>query len=701
MLSMPKIKPLLLIFGVLNLSVAMAQISDSSGTIEIRAKSENLTGVANSGSEGIVSGLRIAALPILRPGEIMEMVPGLIVTQHSGDGKANQYFLRGFNLDHGTDFATYVNGVPANMPTHAHGQGYTDLNFLIPELVDQIAYRKGTYSAMDGDFSAAGSARVEYLKKMDGHLAEVTAGANGYKRWLLAGSPKRQDGQWLYGLEVFRNDGPWVVPENYQKLNGVLSYSDGTRLNGYSVTGMLYESRWVSTDQVPLRAINDGLIGRFGSLDPTTGGETHRYSLSSQWTQTGKDRQTKANFWAIDSALNLWSNFEYCAGSVQATGNCAAGDQFKQAEKRKAIGFGMSEARFHLLNVFSANLESAFTFGMDGRLDHVSPVGLYKTTRRAVTETVSEDVVTQSNLSLWAQSEIRWTPVIRSIVGARADGFIFDVKSSVAANSGKASDQKVSPKLSLIYGPVNSTEFYANYGAGFHSNDARGTTLTVDPADRTTPVSKVDPLVKAIGSELGVRTEVVKGWNSNLAVWKLDMASELLFIGDAGTTEPSSPSKRYGVEWNNFYSINKKLSLDVDLAWAHSRFVNEKNLTTYIPGAVSSTANIGLTTDNTGPWFGSVRLRYFGPRPLTEDGVVKSNSSTLTNLRIGYKLNAQTKIALDVYNLLNQKPNDIEYAYSSQMANEVSPVFGRHIHPTEPRSIRMTLTHKFNSFEGL
>lgn len=693
---MPKIKPLLLIFGVLNLSVSIAQTAEPNGTIEIRAKAENLTGVANAGSEGIVSGLRIAALPILRPGEIMEMVPGLIVTQHAGDGKANQYFLRGFNLDHGTDFATYVNGVPVNMPTHTHGQGYTDLNFLIPELVDLIAYRKGTYSAMDGDFSAAGSARLEYRKSLDGHLAEVTAGANGYKRLLLAGSPKRQDSQWLYGLEVFKNDGPWLVPENYQKLNGVLSYSDGTRSNGYSVTGMLYKSSWISTDQVPLRAINQGLIGRFGSLDPTTGGETHRYSVSSQWAQTGKDRQTKANFWLLDSALDLWSNFEYCTGSIETTGNCSVGDQFKQAEKRKAFGLGISEAKYHQLSLLNSKYESTFTFGMDARSDHISPVGLYKTTQRAVIETVREDAVTQSSVSLWAQNEIRWTSTIRSIVGARANAYQFDVKSNVAANSGKASDQKVSPKLSLIYGPMGTTEFYANYGAGFHSNDARGTTISVDPLDRTTPVSKVDPLVKAIGSELGMRTEIVKGWYSNLALWKLNMASELLFIGDAGSTEPSAPSKRYGVEWNNFYAINKELSLDLDLAWAHSRFVNDNNQKTYIPGAVSSTANIGLSFDNTGPWFGSVRLRYFGPRPLTEDGSIKASSSTLANLRLGYKLNAQTKVAFDVYNLLNQKANDIEYAYTSQLANEATPIFDRHIHPTEPRSIRVTLTHRFN-----
>lgn len=685
-----------LIFCTCNLLSAQAQSTDQTSTVEIRSKTENLMGIAISGNEGIVSGVRIASLPILRPGEVMEMVPGLIVTQHAGDGKANQYFLRGFNLDHGTDFSTYVNGVPVNMPTHAHGQGYTDLNFLIPELVDQMAYKKGPYSASEGDFSAAGSARIDYLKKMDGNLAEMTAGAKGYKRLLLTGSPESTDEKIIYGLEIFKNDGPWLVPEDYQKINGVLSFTEGTRTNGYSITGMFYKSSWISTDQIPLRAVTQGTIGRFGSIDPTTGGQTHRYSLSSQWAKTTTDRQSKANLWVLESALDLWSNFEYCVNSIETTGHCAAGDQFKQAEKRQAFGFGWSETTYSQLKFFNLNYETTFTAGLDGRSDHISPIGLYKTTQRTVTETVREDFVTQHSMALWAQYETRWTSKLRSIFGARADAYQFDVKSNVSKNSGKATDQKISPKINVIYAPTPSIAFYANYGAGFHSNDARGTTITVDPADQNTPASKVDPLVKAMGSELGIRTELAKGWTSSLSLWKLDMASELLFIGDAGTTEPSAPSKRYGVEWNNFYAINNNLSLDFDLAWAHARFINDGNQPSFIPGAVSSTVNIGLSFDNTGPWFGSVRWRHVGPRPLTEDGSTSSNSSSLANLRLGYKINSKTKISVDIYNLFNQHSNDIEYAYTSQLANESSPVFDKHIHPTEPRSVRVTLAHRFN-----
>ena len=673
-----------------------AQTDERIGSVEIRAKAENLSGLASASSEGLVSAARIAALPILRPGEILEMVPGLIVTQHAGDGKANQYFLRGFNLDHGTDFATIVNGVPVNMPTHAHGQGYTDLNFLIPELVEQIAYKKGPYSATEGDFSAAGSARIDYLRKIDGHLADITAGAHGYRRMLLAGSPQSSDGKVLYGLEVFKNDGPWVVPENYQKYNGVLSYSDGSRTNGYNITGMLYKSQWTSTDQIPMRAVSKGWLDRFGSLDSSTGGETHRYSLSGQWTQTTRDRQAKLKLWALQSSLDLWSNFEYCMRSIEAAGNCAAGDQFKQAEQRKALGFAYSEAQYNNLNWGNKTYDSAWTWGIEGRSDHISPIALYASTHRELTKTVREDRVTQNSIAMWAQNETRWTSQFRSILGARADVYQFDIQSNVKVNSGRAKDHQLSPKLSLIYAPLSNLEAYANYGVGFHSNDARGTTITVDPIDKSTPTAKVDPLVKAIGSELGFRSEMVPGWHSSWALWKLNMASELLFIGDAGTTEPSAPSRRYGLEWNNFYALSSTTSLDFDLAWAHARFVNSQGQRSLIPGAVGATANLGVSFDNVGPWFGSMRFRYIGPRPLTEDGTFKSNATSLLNLRVGYKISPQSKLAIDVYNLLNQKANDIEYAYASQLAQETSAVIDRHIHPIEPRMVRVTFTHRFN-----
>jgi outer membrane receptor protein involved in Fe transport len=254
----------------------------------------------------------------------------------------------------------------------------------------------------------------------------------------------------------------------------------------------------------------------------------------------------------------------------------------------------------------------------------------------------------------------------------------------------------VTPKLSLIFGPWRKTELYLNYGHGFHSNDARGTTTRVDPADGVTPVQSVKPLVRTKGYEVGVRSEILPGWQSTVSLWQLDAASELLFVGDAGTTEPSRPSRRYGIEWTNLYVLSDWLAIDADLAWSHARFRDRDALVgDYIPGAVTTTANVGLTIDHLGPWFGAIRLRYFGPRPLIEDNSVRSQSSALTNLRVGYRFNPRTQLALDVYNLFDRKANDIEYWYDSQLASEAAAVDDRHVHPTEPRSLRLTISHRF------
>lgn len=672
---------------MLAMTAVVAHESTELSAVEVRAKAENLEGIAASGSEGVVSSQRLAAVPILRPGEALEMVPGLIVTQHAGDGKANQYFLRGFNLDHGTDFATYVGGVPVNMPTHAHGQGYTDLNFLIPELVDRISFRKGPYFAEEGDFSSAGAAHIDYFRRLDKSLAQLTLGRNGYARSLLAGSPELGGGHLLYGLELFHNDGPWLVEEHYRKINGVLRYSQGTRNDGFSLTGMAYSGRWTSTDQIAQRAISSGAVDRFGSLDPTTGGETTRYSLSGEWAKRWKNAQSQASVWWLQSTLDLWSNFQYCLNA-----GCPPGDQFKQAERRKAGGFAVSHAMFDRWGGF----EVENSIGLQGRIDDLNPVALYATSARQTLRTVREDKVTQRSLGLWAQNEMRWTEWFRSVQGLRADTYNFTVNSDLAPNSGKASDQMVTPKLALIFGPWRKTELYLNYGHGFHSNDARGTTIHVDPADGVTPVQAVKPLVRTKGYELGLRSDFGQNFRSTVAMWQLDSASELLFVGDAGTTEASRPSRRYGVEWTNLYVLSDWLAVDADLAWSHARFRDHDPLVgDYIPGAVTTTANIGLTLDHLGPWFGAVRLRYFGPRPLIEDNSVRSGASALTNLRIGYKFSRQTQLALDIYNLFDRKVNDIEYWYDSQLATEGAAVNDRHIHPTEPRSLRLTISHRF------
>ena len=293
---------------------------------------ENLVGIAAAASEGAVTARQIEARPIMRAGEVLEAVPGVIISQHSGEGKANQYYLRGFNLDHGTDFATTVAGVPVNLPAHGHGQGYSDVNFLIPELVTGVQFRKGPYYAEEGDFSAAGSAHVNYANVLAHPIASVSAGQNGWARLLLAASPRVGAGMLLAAIELNGNDGPWLRPDDFQKVNGVVRYSRGNSQNAFSLTGLAYAAGWDSTDQVPDRAIASGQIARFGHVDPTNGGRTARFSVVAEYQHTSANALTRATAFASRYRLNLFSNFTYFLDDPQR------GDQFEQADRRWVTG---------------------------------------------------------------------------------------------------------------------------------------------------------------------------------------------------------------------------------------------------------------------------------------------------------------------------------------------------------------------------
>jgi outer membrane receptor protein involved in Fe transport len=623
---------------------------------------DNAVGSSDAASQGTIRAELLKSRPALRPGEVLEFVPGVIVTQHSGDGKANQYFLRGFNLDHGTDFATSVNGLPVNMPTHSHGQGYSDLNFLIPELVDRIEYRKGPYFAKSGNFSAAGAADIVYRTALDEPFAALTLGRRQHQRLVGGGSAEVGQGLQLLGaIELLHNDGPWVVPEHIRKSNAVVSLSSGTRAQGWAASLMAYDAKWNSTDQIPQRLLDAGSyegrpFGRFDSLDPTDGGDTQRTSLSGEWHRTSNAGATKVSAYAIYYRLKLFSNFTY------ALERPPTGDQFLQQDKRAIYGLSASHAVDHQLGSLPARSE----FGVQLRHDRIR-VGLFDTQARQIIGTTRDDKVQESLLGAYGQTSLELAPWLRSIVGVRADQARFKVNSVAnAANSGRASDHLLSPKLSLIFGPWSKTEFFFNAGRGFHSNDARGTTATVDPKTGD-PVDKVPGLVAARGMELGARTEWFPGLQSSLALWKLDFNSELVYVGDVGATEPNRPSTRRGLEWNNRYIPLPWLLLDADLAWTHARFSNADPAGNRIPSAVDKVASVAVTARELGPWSASVQWRYLGSGALIEDNSVRSRSSLTTNLRVSRKLTATAELTLDVFNLFDRKVNDIEYFYESQL----------------------------------
>jgi hypothetical protein len=660
-------------------------------TLVVEGNLERQIGIADSANQGTVSGKQLENRPSSRTADMLEVVPGVIVTQHSGDGKANQYFLRGFNLDHGTDFRTTLMGMPVNMPTHAHGHGYSDLNFLIPELVRTIKYKKGTYYAEEGDFSAAGAAAFDYVHALPKGIASIELGQNQYRRALVADSTHAGPGTLLYAVEAVGHDGPWDLPENYRRYNGVLSYGWQSGMDEMRVHAMAMQSSWTSTDQVPQRAIDAGTVGRFGYIDPSDGGDNARYSLSADWTRRYSDGLMRANAYLLRSRLDLFSNFTYFLDDP------VNGDQFKQAERRTVAGFNLDRSWVHPL----AGRESETTVGIQVRNDRLDPVGLYSTVNRAHLSTTREDRVRETASGLFLSNMTRWNAWLRTVAGVRADRYMFDVVSDTSANSGKVNASIVSPKVSVIFSPLKDVELYLNWGRGFHSNDARGITQAVDPKTgldtdaNGNPITKATPLVKAIGKEAGVRfTGLAPGLQTAVSVWQLNLASELVFVGDAGTTEASRPSRRSGVEIANYYTPAAGWIVDADFAWSHPRFTDTDPAGAYIPGAIERTVSIGIAAEQ-GKWSGGLRLRYFGNRPLIEDNTIRSASSTLVNAKLGYAITQDIKLTAEVLNLFNRKVSDIDYVYDSRLRGEAAAVTDVHTHPAEPRALRVGLVMKF------
>ena len=652
-------------------------------SIEVTGRDSDLLEISDSAGEGVTGRADLERRPIQRPGELLETVPGVIITQHSGSGKANQYFLRGFNLDHGTDFRVSVDGIPVNMPTHGHGQGYSDLNFLIPELVDRVRYKKGAYFADEGDFSAAGAANLEYATSLPEGLVQATGGSFGYARLLAADSIEAGGGQLLGAVEGVRNDGPWDRPEDFRKTNGLLRYNRGDMARGFTLTAMSYEGDWRSADQIPRRAVEQGLISRFGSIDPTDRGSSHRYSLSAELRRGDERSLTRIMGYALDYRLFLFSNFTYFLDDP------VNGDQFEQADDRFVAGLQMD--RQWALSWREREVELAM--GLQARGDDIAN-GLFHTRERERLSTARQDEVRQLGAGPYIQARVRWSPWLRTVTGLRADYYRADVESNVPENSGTEDDFLLSPKLSFVLGPWRKTELYLNFGNGFHSNDARGSTIRVDPRTGE-PVGRVDPLVQAKGADVGVRTEIVPGLQAAVTAFGLEMDSELIFIGDAGGTEASRPSRRTGIEIQSFWRPRPWLSIDADGAFSKARFTDGDPAGDRIPGAIQTAVAAGVSVEGLGNTFGALRVRHFGPRPLIEDGGVRSRASTLVNGTLGYDFGNGLRLAVEAFNLLDEDASDIDYFYESRLPGEAEPVEDIHFHPAEPRSARLVVEWRY------
>ena len=651
--------------------------------ILVTGRQQVLAGEARSASEGVVGQMDLAIRPLLRPGDVLEAVPGLIITQHSGSGKSNQMFLRGFNLDHGTDFATWVDGMPVNLRTHGHGQGYTDINFLIPETIERMSFVKGPYHAELGDFSSAGGVHIDSFEQLPTRIT-LGAGEDGYGRLLAMGTFDVGEMNLSGALETQRYDGPWSdIEEDVEKINGLIRLSGGDDVRSWSTTAMYYDNEWNSADQIPERAVADGLIDEFGSIDTTLGGETQRASLSGSYSHEHGDHRSEWQAYIIDYELDLWSNFTYLLDDP------TNGDQFQQVDDRTI--YGGSYNRFW---VNGAAEHFHHRLGVELRYDDIDTVGLYRTTQRQRRDTVRQDSVEEASAAIHYELAWRFTQNWRAVFGLRGDYYWFDVDADDPQNSGDDSDSMISPKGSLIYALSESSEVYLSAGYGFHSNDARGVTISNDPVTNE-PVEPVDALVESKGAELGFKTLWFDSWNSSLALWYLDLDSELLFVGDAGTTEASRGSERWGVEFNNFWSINDIWTLEADIAWTDAQFSNDAPEGDDIPGALEWVMSGAISAQYPSGWFGSLRARYFDGAPLVEDGSVESDGSTIANLALGWT-NDTWKVQVDVLNLFDSDDHDIDYFYASRLPGEPADgVEDIHYHVFEPRQVRVYLSRDF------
>ena len=634
--------------------------------ISVWGRRANDIGRATSASEGRIAYADFAVRPLLRPGELIEAVPGLAATQHSGAGKANQYFLRGFNLDHGTDLSASLDGVPLNLPSHGHGQGYLDLNLLTPEFVHDIGFRKGPYSAESGDFATAGAVAFETADHLHGDGLQAWVGEDDYYRAL--GSKALSDNV-LVAADLQAARGAWTTPEDLRKVNLL----GRALIGGWSVTALAYDADWNATDQIPRRAVEAGTLGRFDAVDTTDGGTTSRYILSARRRDLLRGLDTVV--YVQRYKLDLFSNFTYFLDDP------VNGDQFEQADQRWIYGGS-------LVKRWSPGAGWSARTGASVRVDDIGEVGLYRTIARHRRATVRQDALTEWSAAVWGEATKRFGK-LDATVGLRADAMGAEVRAGDPRNAGTTSDVLVAPKVALAWRISRTFELYADAGRGFHSNDARGAVIKVDPLTGA-PAERAPLLSPSDGAEFGLRWKPER-LTLTAAAWALRVASELVYVGDAGFTEASGATRRKGLELLVDWRPTDRLNLTGSYAATHARFTNGDR----IPNAVASVLSAGAS------WrFGdastlSLTWRRLGSAPLVEDNSVRSRSTSLVNALLVQDF-GRASLMVEVLNLTNSRKDDIAYFYASRLSGEpAGGVDDVHFHPAEPRAVRAGMRINF------
>ena len=614
-----------------SLSAMAVSAQPGSGEIEeiiVFGRNTDLVGSAEAASEGSVGGADLLVRPLFKTAELLESMPGMVAVQHSGSGKANQYFLRGFNLDHGTDYSVFVDGMPMNLRSHGHGQGYLDVNGLIPETVERIDYRKGPYRADLGDFSMAGASFIHTIDRLDDNFVSFESGQYGWNRMAGGMSQDTARGTLTFVGEYKQNDGPWEKDEDLNHVSLWSKYLTDTDFGQLMVTFSGYQADWDPTEQVPERAFGSTACpDEYCSLDPTAEGETSRWIVTTE--VTGDDWSGTLFAQHYDWTMSSNPTYDY---------------QINQFDKRWTIG-GKGE------KTLIEEMNYQVIAGANFRYDDASRVGVEHTDRGQFVDPISENEIQEGSYGAFAEATWYATDTLRVIGGVRADYYNFDVTAFNANSSeGSAHDSRVSPKVALAWQALDDVELYANWGRGFHSNDARGIVNTNAPVPGLSP---------GTGYEVGGRL-AVGDFKFTSSYWWLDQDSELIFVGDSNSVEPKGGSEREGFELTMFWQPLYWLGVDAVYTESEARYVNNPD-GIYVEQAVEESAQVGISASKD-DWDLALRARYLGPYALTADNSQRADALTTVSLRGAWHWNNLTAYA-EVINLLDTDKKEIVYYY--------------------------------------
>ena len=614
--------------------------------------------------------------------DMLRLVPGLIIAQHAGGGKAEQMFLRGFDADHGTDVNISLDGLPVNMVSHGHGQGYADLHFVIPEVVRGIEVFKGPYFAQFGDFATAGSVRFLTKDELESNLVSVEGGRFGEYRYLTALQlPLQSSTTTSYmAAEFFHTDGYFDSPSAFNRFNMFGKVRTQLGENGSLDLWMSgFGSGWNASGQIPERAVAEGLIDRFGSIDPSEGGTTQRENISLTYTGTAENTSTiLTQVYYSRYRFKLFSDFTFYKDDP------VNGDEIEQDDDRTMLG-ARGEYSFE---GSTGNVPTTTLLGSAFRADE-NTVQLWHTTQRRRLSNTVDALVHQKNMSMYVQEEFHFSPLLRLQIGLRGDYFLFDVEdqkrdSAHTDISGYVQQTILNPKANLVFSPERYLDIFLDFGGGFHSNDARA--VVTQPEARTLP--------RAWGEELGMTITPGSGYSFSAVAWVLDLQSELVYNGDDGTTEPSGRTRRLGLDFEGRAQIFSWLYADADVTLSRGRFRDLPKGQNFIPLAPTVTATGGLTVRHPDGYEASLRFRHIDDRPANEDNSVTAHGYTVFDATIAYSF-SRTRVQLTGENIFNVSWDEAQFDTESQLKGEALPVSELHFTPGTPLSVKMKVEWSF------